>query len=661
MDKINLRFRQIHLDFHTSENIDGIGADFDPEEFAVTLEKARVNSITCFARCHHGWIYFDTKAFPERRHPHLKTNLLKEQIEACHKRNIRVPIYITVQWDHYTANEHPEWLVMNDQGCLIGTKPYEAGFYRSLCVNSPYIDFLKAHVKEVLETLPVDGIFFDIVSPQDCSCKYCRQGMESEGLEPSDSQVRRDYGLRILNQFMIDMTNFVRKYNKECTIFYNSGHIGPRHKHVVNAFTHFELESLPSGGWGYMHFPISVRYARNLGIDCMGMTGKFHTSWGDFHSFKNEQALQFECFNMLALGAKCSIGDQLHPSGKICQTTYKLIGSVYSEVEKKEPWCINAQPITEIGVFTPEEFHGGRLSPAIMGVTRMLQEGAHQFDIMDSYSDFSKYKVLIMPDNIPVSVEFAEKIEKYLAEGGSIIASYESGLNAEKTEFALKALGVKLKGNANYSPDFIVPEGEIGKGLPKTEHVMYMRGLEVSAESQCEILASIVIPYFNRTYKHFCSHRHTPSAGKIGYPGIIKNGRSIYFIHPIFTQYDRNAPRWCKRLFLNALSMLLPDPILKISAPTTTLATLNEQSNENRWIVHLLHYIPERRCQDFDIIEDVIPIFDVKVSVRVAKDVEAVVCVPEQIKLNFEKKSDRIEFVLPKLTGHQMISINFAG
>ena len=50
MGQFDLRFRQIHLDFHTSEFIDGIGSQFDPEEFAATLEKARVNSITCFAR-----------------------------------------------------------------------------------------------------------------------------------------------------------------------------------------------------------------------------------------------------------------------------------------------------------------------------------------------------------------------------------------------------------------------------------------------------------------------------------------------------------------------------------------------------------------------------------------------------------------------------------
>ena len=99
LKKAQLRFRQIHLDFHTSEHIESIGSNFDPDEFAETLVKAKVNSITCFARCHHGWLYFDSKNFPERKHPHLKNSLLSQQIEACHNRGIRVPIYITVQWD----------------------------------------------------------------------------------------------------------------------------------------------------------------------------------------------------------------------------------------------------------------------------------------------------------------------------------------------------------------------------------------------------------------------------------------------------------------------------------------------------------------------------------------------------------------------------------
>ena len=674
-----LPFRQIHLDFHTSEDIEGVGAEFDPEEFAGTLERARVNSITCFARCHHGWMYYDSQAFPERVHPHLANrNLLREQIEACHARDIRVPIYVTIQWDHLTANEHPEWLALDERGCPIGTPPYEAGFYRRLCVNSPYVDFLKAHVRELLETLPVDGFFFDIVTPLDCSCRYCRTRMEAQGLEPADARARRRFGLQTINEFKRDLTRFVRRFSPDCSIFYNAGHVGTRHREVADAYTHFELETLPSGGWGYMHFPITMRYARNLGIDCLGQTGKFHTSWGDFHSFKNAEALQYECFRMLALGATCSIGDQLHPSGRIDPHVYDLVGSVYAEVEKKEPWCQRAKPVTEIGVFTPEEFHSaeiGGLPPALMGITRMLEEGAHQFDIIDTQSDLSRYAVLVLPDTIPVSQPLARKIEAYLEGGGAVIASFESGLDAGQSEFALRALGVRLMGEgpreldgtpvrgrhydrADYA-DYVLPRGEIGRGLPETEHAMYMRGVDVEAAPGSDVLADVILPYFPRTYRHFCSHQQTPSSGQAGGPAIVQRGRTIYFAHPIFCQYDRNAPRWCKTLFLNALDILLPEPLLRHGGPTTLRATVNEQAAETRWVVHLLHYIPERRSQDIDVIEDVIPLYDVHVSVRVSGEVTSVACVPEGQALAYEQKGNRVGFVVPELVGHQMVEIRF--
>src|SRR5271165_2417705 len=154
MKETELRFRQIHLDFHTSESIESIGSDFDPDQFAETLLKANVNSISCFARCHHGWLYFDSKVFPERKHPHLQKELLPQQIEACHRRGIRVPIYTTVQWDHYTATRHPEWVAQDAEGRVIGTPPFEAGFYQTLCVNTPSVSSSKNTRPEILETLP---------------------------------------------------------------------------------------------------------------------------------------------------------------------------------------------------------------------------------------------------------------------------------------------------------------------------------------------------------------------------------------------------------------------------------------------------------------------------------------------------------------------------
>ena len=659
--RFELRFRQVHLDFHTSEHVTGVGDQFDPREFVDTLVKARVDSVTCFARCHHGYIYYDTRLNPERRHPHLKRNLLKEQIEACHARDIRVPIYTTVQWDHYTAHHHPEWRVVTPQGALEGIPPYEAGFRRQLCLNSPFVAFLKAHVKEIVESVPVDGLFLDIVKLQDCSCRHCLEEMAERKIDASKDAERQRFGTEVTQRFCSDMTAYIRTLTKDATIFYNSGHIDPSIRPAIAAYTHVEIESLPSGAWGYLHFPLTVRYARNLGPDFLGMTGKFHTSWGDFHSYKNRAALELEVFHMLAHTAKCSIGDQLHPSGKMDAATYELIGSVYAQVEKKEPWCRGAKPLVDIGVFSPEEFIAGRNNPTAMGVVRLLQEGRHQFDIVDSKSDLSPYKVLVMPDEILVGPELLDKLRAHLARGGALLASYRSGLRPAKDAFALDALGVRLKGAAPYSPDFIVPGKSIASGLPVTAHVMYLEGLEVEAAAGAEVLAGVVAPYFNRTWEHFLSHRHAPSPGKPAYPGIVRNGRAIYFVHPVFTQYNRNAPRWCKQLVLNALDLLLPDPLVRVTAPSTALATLNVQAAEKRRVLHLLHYVPERRGLDFDVLEDVIPIRDVGCSIRVdGARVSKVLSVPDGRVIPFTASSRRVDFVVPEVRGHQMVAIETA-
>jgi|GEM_PF-2098842 len=47
-----LRFRQIHLDFHTSPRIPGIGEKFDKKCWQETLQDGAVDSITLFSKCH---------------------------------------------------------------------------------------------------------------------------------------------------------------------------------------------------------------------------------------------------------------------------------------------------------------------------------------------------------------------------------------------------------------------------------------------------------------------------------------------------------------------------------------------------------------------------------------------------------------------------------
>ncbi len=657
-----LPFRQVHLDFHTHQAIEGIGADFDPEEFAGTLEKARVNSINIFARGHHGYVYYRTEAFADRMHPHLSRDLLRQQIEACHERGIRAPVYITVQWDALTAWQHPEWLVVDEYGKPRAHGLYEPGFYQRICLNTPYVDFLKAFTQDVLDHLPVDGLWYDIVAACDCSCRWCRQGMLDAGLDPSDAQARRHYGVEVLHRFQQGMTDFVRRQRPDCMIFYNAGHVGPMHRPMLDAYSHLEIESLPSGGWGYMHYPITARYARTLGKDFLGMTGKFHTAWGDFHSFKTLPALEFECFTMLALNGKCSVGDQLHPRGQLCPHTYDLIGAVYEQVEAREPWCRNAQPVVDIGVLTPEEkqefANQGGIPKAIMGVTRILQETHHQFDIIDSKADLSRYKVLILPDEITVTPEFAARIEAYLAGGGALLATHQSGLDEAGIRFLLP-LGVDYAGAAPFTPMFVRPREAMANGLAPTEHVMYLTGTQVSAGAGADILADNVAPYFNRTWEHYCSHRHAPSSGEGCGPAIVRQCNAIYMAQPVFTQYAANAPGWCRQLVANALDLLLPEPTLRVDAPTTLTCAVNDQPAENRRVVHLLHYVPVRNNDAFDTISDVYPLADLAVSLKVPGKVKAVTRVPENEGLGFTQEDGRVHVVLPRLVGSQMLAVEW--
>ena len=107
-----MNFRQVHLDFHTSEAIGGIGREFSKEQFQQMLKTGYVDSITVFSKCHHGWAYHPSVA--NETHPHLNFDLLGAQIEAAHEIGVKAPVYLSAGLDEKMARRHPE--------CLSGIK-----------------------------------------------------------------------------------------------------------------------------------------------------------------------------------------------------------------------------------------------------------------------------------------------------------------------------------------------------------------------------------------------------------------------------------------------------------------------------------------------------------------------------------------------------------
>lgn len=75
--------------------------------------------------------------------------------------------------------------------------------------------------------------------------------------------------------------------------------------------------------------------------------------------------------------------------------------------------------------------------------------------------------------------------------------------------------------------------------------------------------------------------------------------------------------------------------------------------------MHLLHYIPIRRSQQIDIIEDVIPVYDVPVSICADNAIQSVKLAPGGDTIDFRVSKGRLEFTVPSVNGRQMIELNY--
>ncbi len=637
-----LRYRQIHLDFHTSEHIPNVGAEFDPEDFVATLKAAHVDSITVFAKCHHGWSYYPT----EVGHPHpnlARADLLGEMVKALAAANIDYPIYITVQWDELSARAHPEWRVLSASNHYyreladdVSAARQLSPAWHTLCLNhAPLRQQILAQAREVATRYRPPGLFFDIVMATDCVCSACIERMLALGLDPENAAHRRLNDEAVNEQFRKETSEALFAEFPELRVFYNCGHIDKVGKERFKHYTHLELESLPTGGWGYDHFPTNARYAATLGFDFLGQTGKFHTSWGEFGGFKQSQAIEYETAQMVSLGAKCLVGDQLHPSGAINHDTYKSIAAAYDRIQKLEPFLIDARQVSEIAILSAEHMHpaGGRNHPSDDGAVQMLLELKQPFDVINREARFEDYRLIILPDVIRLDSALAARFERFVANGGKLLLSWQSGLSeADASGEFLVDVGVRRGAQPiAFDPSYIRAIPSLDAQLSESAFVMYDAAETVSATT-ADVLAEIYPPYFNRSYKHFSSHQHAPddiTATPLGAAVTIREGVA-YVAYPIFRLYRAVGQPFYKYIVRGLLDRLLPTVLLRTDLPSAGRATLTRQTDQNRHVLHLLYGAPQIRGKGIpndegagvrmmEMIEDVPAIGPISATVRLPK------------------------------------------
>lgn len=652
--------RQIHLDFHTSEHIPRIGSEFDKKQFQEALLTGRVNLINIFAKCHHSWSYYPTKlGMP---HPNLTCDLLGQQIEACHEIGVLAPIYYTVGWSSYDAENHPEWCMRTKDGDYVtgatpwpddvqATDPKPTFQWKHLCVATEYRDRIRAEVEEICRMYPIDGLWFDIYQSHHlCYCDTCRAGMASEGVDVEDELAVEAYRARQISAHTTELKELIASIHPDASVYFNGlTNIDRRPNTRYGLYDNNsknDLEDLPTTWGGYDKFPIRSKFFHKEGKPVVAMSGKFHTAWGEFGGFKDPEAIRFEAAAMIAFGACCNFGDQLHPNGLMDMTTYQNIGHAYQYVEKIEEYGIDGLPEATLGVWLAEDME------LVEGLCRMLLEEQLDFNIIRPGDSLEAYETIVVPSSPGVLAGHEQELQDFVASGGSVVAVAGGILDRDGTRTILDC-GADFLGPSEYDMDFTVagdrvreeedsgPHLKVRSGtLPTTPFLNYTSALKFKIQDGAEILGAVHEPYFRRTYGKYCGHQNTPnSTNAADYPSAFRQGNIVVIAHELDRLYYRHGAKVHRVYLASILRMVHRSPMVEVALPSAGRVNLLKQNDSSRYVAHVLYGAPiERgRCS---VIEDLPSFRDVDIRLRLPVTVKRMRLIPDEIELEFDRTDD---------------------
>lgn len=656
--------RQVHLDFHTSEHLENIGAQFDKAAWQKTLKAAHVNSINIFAKGHHGYSYYPTKVGTQ--HPNLGFDLLKSQIEASHEIGIKTPLYFAIGWSVLDAVTHPEWIIKDKNGkskkgdmikSLNDEDPYPNFTWELLMPEGSYLDMILKQTEELCRDYDIDGFWYDIIPNNAINYNaYSRAGFEKAGIDINNDLEVEKHHVEKIKFFMASCNAIIKRYHPDASIFYNwSTHMNNSNTFKYKLYeynTSHDLEDLPTTWEGYNEFPLRAKYFSNIGKPVTGMSGKFHTAWGEFGGFKYPNALKYEAASMIAFGANVNFGDQLHPSGIIDGETYKNIGSAFSYVKNIEAYGPGGKQRARTGLWMTFD------NDTEQATSLLLLDTQTNYVVVNNLEDWSDLEVIVIPSKPNFSPENVETLNQFVARGGKLLVLGQGALKKDLSGFALD-VGGSYMGKASYDVDYSVVSEALSKNVVRSPFLNYIPAIKIKPDADVEILATIREPYFSRTKAHYTSHQNTPyNLESASHPAIYRDGNTMVVAHALDKMYLKYGAQIHRELFKNTLDALLTAPMVRTDLPSSGRVNLLHFPDKNRYVVHLLYATPVQRGVA-QVIDDLIPVYETTVEINVNETVKKAYLVPGHTALDIVKSKDNISVIVPKFTCHTALVLEY--
>jgi hypothetical protein len=390
--------------------------------------------------------------------------------------------------------------------------------------------------------------------------------------------------------------------------------------------------------WHGLYFPsYAAKHARasTQGGAFEILTSRFNHTW-DF-SLRPAAQMAYEAYTAVASGGAAILDDEPYHDGALESEVYDRLRPIYAEIAQREHLLREAVPLKYAAVyhsllareveemladgraqtesdrsassegdlppFPESETRDGATEAEFLGAVRLLTDAHIPVEIIHSQDltreALREFRVVYLPNAVVLSAVEADLLSEYVAEGGGLVATFQTGLftnlGERLSDFASSGLlEVTAVEKGNYTFPYVKFSGGNSRPVPHYGQVMHVRPLG-DGEPHGELIRPIIENPTGETY--YANNKPAPFR-PTSYPFSVwtekGKGRVVYcagqpevnyglLCMPEYRDWARKALTWAARR----------PPEYELAAPAAVEMSVMRQPNRD--IVHLIACQPSKQ------------------------------------------------------------------
>jgi len=606
---------------HSDPNDTRYCSQFNGREIVRRCVSAHCDYLVIWAR-DGDYAYYDSKLLPKA--PGLgERDPLRETVDAAARHRLPLIAYCVVQQGGHYLREHPEFEMRDPAGKRIGR----------FCYNSGYLEAMKQIVAEQL-AYGMAGFHIDMLDqgfgpPYGCWCEHCQEAFEAKYSHAMPTGVTWDekwdhmleFRYATSARFERALYDHVKSLNPHATVDFNyhgnppfSWEVGQRPmQHAGNA----DFVTGETGVWGFSALTVGLNAefyrAATPGLPVQVAIQRGVRMYHD-QTTRPLNDIRWELLMLLAHGAFVTMVDKTGFDGWLDPVAYERIGIAFKEAHAKKAYW-GHEPVPEVGIYFSSRTRDwlGREQPA--DYFQSFQ-GAHKALVYEhvpwglvldenvTLERLRRFPVVLLPNAAILSDREISLLRGYVDGGGNLILTGFSGMlgwrGESQEESALAELaGIRLVRRLASLDNWVRfpghsegPTSVLGQAWP-----FLVKGPAAVLEAtSAQPVGELLEPF--RTIRQQEGREGTDwpmSADSPIGPAILLNkigkGRVLTFAcSPDYATASEHHIVEARRLLVNAVRFLHPNPRLRITAPTTVEAIVTDDPAERTLRIHLLGY-----------------------------------------------------------------------